>query len=165
MTTKIHEEPLVILDRDNVASHVGREVAVSPWLPVTQAMIDAFADITGDRQWIHVDVARATAESPFGGTIAHGFLTMSLVATLAESCIGWSGFRTGINYGFDRLRFTGPVRAGARIRGRFTLASLEPLPAKGGQTEGVQTLWSVVVEVEGETRPAIVAEWLGRRHV
>lgn len=137
---------------------------MSPWLPVPQSMIDAFAELTGDRQWIHVDVERARAESPFGTTIAHGFLTVGLIAPLFESCIDYAGFASGINYGFDRLRFTGPVRAGSRIRGRFVLAGLEQIAPRGGQTAGVQMLWNITIEVEGESRPALVAEWLGRRY-
>ena len=143
---------------------VGTEVAVSDWLPVTQAMIDAFADVTGDHQWIHVDVPRARAESPYGETIAHGFLTLSLVSRLLESTIVLDGFRSGLNYGFNRIRFTGPVRAGRRIRGRFELAALEHLQPLDGRTAGVQTTWRVTVEVDGESRPAIVAEWMTRRH-
>lgn len=143
---------------------VGEEVACSDWLPVTQAMIDAFASVTGDHQWIHVDVERARRESGFGETIAHGFLTMSLLTRLFESTVIVDGFRSGLNYGFNRLRFTGPVRAGSRIRGRFTLAALEVLGPEGGRTAGVQLTWRAVIEVEGDSRPALVADWITRRY-
>jgi acyl dehydratase len=135
---------------------VGREVAVSDWLQVTQAHIDEFAAATDDRQWIHVDCARAARESPYGGTIAHGFMTLSLLTRLLESALVVTGVRAAINVGFNRVRFTAPVRAGSRIRGRFVLGALEELE------DGVQLTWNVTVEREGETKPALVAEWIGR---
>jgi acyl dehydratase len=131
---------------------VGREVALSDWLPVTQERIDRFAEATGDHQWIHVDSARAAAESPYGGTIAHGYLTVALIATLMLDSLEVEGCRMVINYGINRLRFLTPVRSGDRVRARFTLAALEAI--KGG----VQLLWTVNVEIEGQTKPACVAE-------
>jgi acyl dehydratase len=131
---------------------VGREVALSDWLPVTQERIDRFAEATGDHQWIHVDPARAATESPFGGTIAHGYLTVALIASLMLDSLEVGGCRMVINYGINRLRFLTPVRSGDRVRARFTLAALEPI--KGG----VQLLWTVNVEIEGQAKAACVAE-------
>src|SRR6476620_5465339 len=132
--------------------HVGREVATSDWLEVTQERINQFAESTEDRQWIHIDPERAASESPFKTTIAHGFLTLSLLSVLAKSAISVGGVRMGINYGLNRVRFVSPVPAGARIRGRFTLAVMEEI--KGG----VQSTWNVTVEREGSDKPCCVAE-------
>jgi len=136
--------------------HVGQEVAVGDWLEMTQDRIDQFAESTGDRQWIHVDRARAEAESPFKATIAHGFLTLSLVSVLLRSSITITGVRMAINYGLNRVRFVTPVPTGSKVRGRFTLAAIEET---GG---GTQATWAVSVEREGEQKPACVAEWLVR---
>jgi len=136
--------------------HVGQEVAVGDWLEMTQDRIDQFAESTGDRQWIHVDRARAEAESPFKATIAHGFLTLSLVSVLLRSSITITGVRMAINYGLNRVRFVTPVPTGSKVRGRFTLAAIEET---GG---GTQATWAVTVEREGEQKPACVAEWLVR---
>lgn len=144
------------IELSRLRDHVGREVVVSDWLQVTQAHIDEFADAIDDRQWIHVDPERAGRESPYGGTIAHGFMTLSLLTRLLESALVVNGVRAGINVGFNRVRFTAPVRAGSRIRGRFVLAALEDVDG------GVQLTWNVTVEREGETKPALVAEWIGR---
>jgi acyl dehydratase len=139
---------------------VGRDVGISPWHTVTQEQIDRFAELTGDDQWIHVDVERARRESPYGTTIAHGFLTVSLLSKFAKEAIAIEGdFKMRINYGFNRLRFTGAVPAGARIRGRFTLNSIKDIEG------GVEIAWGVVVEVEGRDKPALAAEWLGRTYV
>ncbi|HEY0480483.1 MAG TPA: MaoC family dehydratase [Kofleriaceae bacterium] len=135
----------------------GQEVAVSPWVEITQDRIDRFAQATEDFQWIHVDRERAK-QSPFGGTIAHGFLTLSLLPMLTESAFEITGRTMGINYGLNKLRFTSPVPAGAKIRGRFTLARLEPID------RGIQTTWSVVVEREGGDKPVLVAETLSRHY-
>ena len=145
---------------DALAALEGEEVGVSSWLAVTQAMIDGFADLTDDHQYIHVDPARA-AETPFGGTIAHGFLTLSLLAPLAyEVRPRPAGATMSVNYGFDRLRFVAPVRAGARIRARFRLDRLER------DTPGQVTMhWGVTMEVEGEDRPALVADWITRAYL
>ena len=136
---------------------VGKEVAVSGWLEVTQQRIDEFARAGGDFQWIHVDAARAEKESVYGTTIAHGFLTLSLLSRLFADSIEMRGFRMSVNYGLNRVRFTAPVPSGSRVRARFTLGKYEDL---GGN--GVQLTWNTLVELEGSDKPALVAEWLGR---
>jgi acyl dehydratase len=148
---------LIHLDPTTDLSHwVGREVAVSPWMQITQAQIDAFADVTEDRQWIHIEPVRAARESPFKTTIAHGFLTVSLLSHLYQTCIDFSPRRLGINVGFNRLRFTAPVKVNSRIRGRFALSSIEKV---GG---GLQFVWNATVEIDGVDKPALVAEWVTR---
>jgi acyl dehydratase len=137
---------------------VGKEVAVSDWLAVSQERIDAFAATSGDDQWIHVDRARAGKESPYRTTVAHGFLTLSLLSVLMREAVEISGVRMGINYGLNRVRFTGPVPAGSRVRARFRLAAAEEIDG------GVQATWDVLVEREGEAKPVLVAEWITRRH-
>jgi acyl dehydratase len=139
-----------------LGNYAGKEVAVSDWFEVSQERIDQFAEASEDRQWIHLDRERAARESPFKTTIAHGFLTLSLLSALARLAISVGGVRMGINYGLNRVRFVSPVPAGARIRGRFTLATLEEI--KGG----VQSTWNVTVEREGSDKPCCVAEWLVR---
>jgi len=136
--------------------HVGREVAVSDWLAVSQERINQFAESTEDRQWIHVDPERAARESPFKETIAHGFLTLSLLSELGKRAMSVGGVRMGINYGLNRVRFVSPVPAGSRIHGRFTLTTVEEI--KGG----AQATWNVTVEREGSEKPCCVAEWLVR---
>ena len=139
---------------------IGQELGVSRWFAVDQALIDAFAEVTGDRQHIHTDPARA-ADTRFGGTIAHGFLTLSLLSAMAyDAEPPLQGMRMSVNYGFDRVRFLAPVPAGARIRGRFTLKSAEErVPGE------VTIAWAVTVEIEGQEKPALVADWLGRRYL
>jgi acyl dehydratase len=137
---------------------VGQEVGVSPWVEITQERIDTFARAIEDFQWIHVDPERARA-APFGGTIAHGFLTLSLLSHLSEMTFGFADRRMGINYGLNRVRFTSPVPVGARVRARFTLQKFEPI-----EGNGVQVTWNVVVEIENAAKPALVAEWLGRHY-
>ena len=149
--------PRALSVRD-LESRVGQEVGVSPWVEVTQERIDTFAKAIDDFQWIHVDRARAQA-SPFGGTIAHGFLTLSLLSHLSERTFGFSDRKMGVNYGLNRVRFTAPVPSGSRVRARFTLQKLEKL-ADGG----VQVTWNTVVEREGADKPVLVAEWLGRHY-
>jgi acyl dehydratase len=139
-------------------SRVGEEIGVSPWLDMPQERIDLFAKATEDFQWIHVDPERAKG-SPFGGTIAHGFLTLSMLPKLVESTFEFSDRKMGVNYGLNKVRFTAPVPAGSRIRGRFTLAGYEKL---GGN--GVQTTWSVVMEREGGDKPVCVAETISRHY-
>jgi len=139
-----------------LANHAGKEVAISDWLEVSQERINQFAEATEDRQWIHLDRERAERESPFKTTIAHGFLTLSLLSALAQRALSVGGVRMGINYGLNRVRFVSPVRADTRIRGRFTLATVEEI--KGG----VQTTWNVTVECENSDKPCCVAEWLVR---
>jgi len=136
--------------------HVGRDVAVSDWLEVSQERINQFAESTNDRQWIHVDVERAARESPFKETIAHGFLTLSLLSELGKRAMSFGGVRMGINYGLNRVRFVRPVPAQSRIRGRFKLVALEEI--KGG----VQATWGVTVERDGGDKPCCIAEWLVR---
>jgi acyl dehydratase len=141
---------------DEIRGRIGDEIGVSGWLIVDQARIDAFADATEDRQFIHVDPHAAT-RTPFGGTIAHGFLTLSLLSRMAaEAILVPEGLKMAVNYGFDRVRFLAPVRSGKRVRGRFTLDSVEEKAA--GQ---YLMRHQVTVEIEGEDRPALTAEWLG----
>jgi acyl dehydratase len=141
----------------DLESRVGQEIAVSPWVPMPQERIDLFAKATEDFQWIHVDPARAKS-SPFGTTIAHGFLTLSMLPKLTESTFEFSDRKMGVNYGLNKVRFTAPVPAGAQIRGRFTLAKYEKLDG------GVQTTWSVTVEREGGDKPVMVAETISRHY-
>jgi acyl dehydratase len=138
------------------AQFVGRELGVSDWVVVDQDRIGAFAECTGDRQWIHVDVERAKRESPFGGPIAHGYLTLSLVAaTVMEIGIVPPDAATGLNYGVDKVRFIAPVKAGARVRNRATLVAAEA--QNGGRT---LLKLQCMVEIEGEPKPALIAEIL-----
>ena len=141
---------------DDIRARVGSEVGVSLWLVIDQARIDAFATATEDHQFIHVD-PEAAAKTPFGGTIAHGFLTLSLLSRMAaEATFVPEGVKMAVNYGFDRIRFLSPVRSGKRVRGRFTLDSIE---------EKAPGQWllrhNVTVEIEGEDKPALTAVWLG----
>ena len=142
----------------DLESQVGQEVGVSPWIEVTQERIDTFAKAIDDFQWIHVDKERAK-KSPFGGTIAHGFLTLSLLSHLSERTFGFTDRRMGVNYGLNRVRFTSPLPSGSRVRARFTLQKFEKL-ADGG----VQVTWNTTVEREGADKPVLVAEWLGRHY-
>jgi len=134
------------------------EVAVSDWVEVAQEMIDGFAESTGDFQWIHVDTDRAESESVFGSTIAHGFLTLSLLSKFLNETIDLGRSKMGINYGLNRVRFTAPVRVNSRLRARFYLEDVVDIP------DGVQLVWTVTIEIEGEGKPALVAEWLTRRY-
>jgi acyl dehydratase len=141
---------------DDIRAFVGKEVGVSSWILVDQARIDAFADATEDRQFIHVD-PDAAAQTPFGGTIAHGFLSLSLLSRMgAEAMLLPEGLNMALNYGLDRVRFLAPVKSGRRVRGRFTLDSVE---------EKAPGQWllrhTVTVEIEGEDKPALTAVWLG----
>jgi acyl dehydratase len=138
---------------------VGQELGTSDWHTVTQEQIDRFAEVTGDNQWIHVDAERAKRESPYGAPIAHGFLTMSLLSGLIKEAVDVQGnYKMRINYGFNRLRFTGGVPAGSRVRASYTLNSVKDVQG------GVEIAWNVKVEVEGQEKPALVAEWLGRTY-
>ena len=140
---------------------IGTEVGVSNWIKVDQKMIDEFAVTTHDEQWIHVDPERAAKETPFGGTIAHGFLTLSLLSKfVSEVGLQLEGLTMGVNYGFDKLRFLAPVRAGARIRARFKLNSVTE--KKPGQ---FLMSYGVTVDIEGEDIPALIADWLGMQVV
>ena len=143
---------------DELKQWVGKEVATSDWLKIEQERTDRFAEATGDCQWIHVDTARATVESPFGSTIAHGYLTLSLLPHMMMETLDVQGGRMSINYGLNRVRFSAPVRAGDRIRTRFTLARLEDIPG------GIQYTWHALIEIEGQHKPACVAEMIARRY-
>jgi acyl dehydratase len=147
-----------IRDLEELRRMIGREVAVSDWLQVTQERIDLFAEATEDRQWIHVDPARAKAESPFGGTVAHGFLTLSLLPRLAADALSLPETKLVVNYGLNRVRFPSPVRAGQRVRAHFSPTALEDVPG------GVQLTWTVTIEAEGSDKPACVAETVSRRY-
>jgi len=139
-------------------TRVGQECGISPWVEISQARIDEFARATEDFQWIHVDPKRAK-DSPFGGTIAHGFLTLSMLPKLSESTFEFSDRKMGVNYGLNKVRFTAPVPAGAKIRGRFTLARYEKI-----EGNGVQTTWSVSIEREGGDKPVCVLEAISRHY-
>jgi len=147
---------LLLLTRETLHDHIGEETGVSPWVEITQDNVNKFADITIDQQFIHVDPERAAA-TPFGGTIAHGFLTLSMLSYFAAAGagVGVEGMTMGVNYGFDKVRFVAPVRVGKRIRGRAVLLSAE-------ETKPKQFLikQAVTVEIENEDKPALVAEWL-----
>ena len=138
---------------------VGQQVGLSDWIVVDQRRIDEFADCTGDRQWIHVDAERASRESPYGGTIAHGYLTLSLLPRLAESAIKIDDVRMGVNYGLNRVRFPAPVPAGSRIRARLKLLGYEPIDG------GAQLVMEVTMQREGGDKPVCVAETVSRRYL
>jgi acyl dehydratase len=140
-------------------SRVGQEIGVSEWHTVSQERIDRFAEVTGDNQWIHIDAERALRESPYGTPIAHGFLTVSMLSGMSQEAVRIEDpAKMRINYGFNRLRFTGAVPAGSRIRAHFTLNSLKDFVG------GIELAWGVSVEVEGVEKPALVAEWIGRTY-
>lgn len=141
-----------------LAACLGEDVGTSEWITITQQHIDDFAEATGDRQWIHVDPVRAAA-GPFGTTIAHGFLTLSLLPQMADSAIALGGVRMGVNYGLNKVRFPAPVPVGSRLRGRFRLTAFEPIEG------GAQITMEVTMEREGSAKPVCVAESLSRRYV
>jgi acyl dehydratase len=141
---------------DRLNDIIGQEM-VSPWRDVTQDQVTQFADITGDRQWIHVDADRAGRESAFGGTIAHGFFTLALASRLLRDAVGAiDGARMGINYGLNKVRFPAPLPSGSRVRGRCTLQRVDAVDG------GVQATWSVLIERDGSAKPCCAAEWLVR---
>ena len=144
------------LDVRTLRDRVGEEIAVGDWFEITQARIRQFADATGDHQWIHVDPARAATESPFRTTIAHGFLTLSLLSTLIREAIQFTGIRMAINYGLNKVRFVSPVPAGSRVRARLAIGAVDEI---GG---AVQVTWSATIERDGSDKPSCVAEWLVR---
>jgi acyl dehydratase len=137
-------------------NRLGEEIAVSNWLEVSQARIDQFADATGDHQWIHVDTARAATESPYKTTIAHGFLTLSLLSPLLRDAVQFPGLRLAINYGLNRVRFISAVPSGARVRARIAPKDIADID------DGFQVTWNVTVEREGGDKPSCVAEWVVR---
>lgn len=138
---------------------VGQTLGTSPWLTVDQARIDRFAEATGDHQWIHVDPERAAA-GPFGATVAHGFLTLSLVPLLSDQAFAVDDVAMGLNYGLNRVRFPAPLRVGSRIRGVFVLRQYEPLP-----DGGAQLVVEATIELEGSAKPVCVAESVTRRYI
>jgi acyl dehydratase len=143
-------------DVESLKRRVGEEIGVSAWHEISQAMIDRFADVTSDHQFIHVDPARAAAEAPFGGTVAHGFLTLSLLSPMAREALPpIEGQVMGVNYGFERVRFVAPVRSGARVRGRFRLTEVKERSA--GE---IALHHHVTVEIEGNGKPALAADWI-----
>jgi acyl dehydratase len=137
-------------------ARLGQELGLSDWMLIDQERINAFAEVTGDRQWIHVDVERAKRESPFGAPIAHGYLTLSLLAKFANECISVDGIKLAVNYGLNRVRFASPVKAGSRVRARFVLAEVDDIPG------GAQLVWQAVIEIEGGDKPACAAEMVTR---
>ena len=142
----------------DLQAQVGQEVGVSDWITVEQQRIDLFAQATGDHQWIHTDAERARA-GPFGGTIAHGFLTLSLLPSMADTAFAIDDVRMGVNYGLNRVRFVNPVLAGSRVRGHFKLLSYEPLEG------GAQLTVEVSMELAGVDKPACVAQSVSRRYI
>ena len=145
-----------------VAALVGQEVAVSEWTLITQEQVNKFAEATGDHQWIHVDVERAKA-GPFGAPIAHGFLTLSLIAKFFDESLLIDEPSMGVNYGLNKVRFMAPVPVGSRLRARLKLLATESVAGPGGST-GVQMTWEVKIEREGADKPVCVAESVGRRY-
>jgi acyl dehydratase len=149
--------PLVVETLQSLKDYVGQEIGVTDWFLVTQERIQRFAEVTEDRQWIHVDRERALRESPYGTTIAHGFLTLSLLSQFMKQAIQIrSGMRMRVNYGLNRVRFPSPVRSGSKIRARVTLQSLKDL------SDALEAVFSVAVEGESPDKPCCVAEWVVR---
>lgn len=137
---------------EDVRNSIGKEAGVSDWMAVTQDLVDRFADLTGDRQWIHVDAGRARRESPFGATVAHGFLTVALLSRMVHDAVDLQvDAKMRVNYGFNKLRFPAPVRVGLRIRAH-------------GVGGGIEIAWGIVVEIENQAKPALAAEWLVRTY-
>ena len=149
-----------VADLDEIRAKVGSEIGVSPWIEIDQQSIDTFADVTGDHQFIHIDPA-AAAQTPFGGTVAHGFLTLSLLSHLASTIPQdpktLEGILMGVNYGFDKVRFVNPVKVGSRIRASSVLSAVDQ---KDPST--LQVTRTMTVEIDGEDKPACVAEWVTR---
>lgn len=143
---------------DDLRAAVGTQIGSGDWMTVDQERIDTFADATGDHQWIHIDPARAE-DGPFGTTIAHGFLTLSLLSVLVKDVYSVEGVKMGVNYGLNKVRFTSPVAVGSKVRANVELVEVSDV------TGGVQLTTKVTVEIEGSERPALVAEWLTRQYV
>jgi acyl dehydratase len=149
--------PLVVETPQSLKDLVGREIATTEWIAITQERIQQFADVTEDGQWIHVDPERAERESPYRSTIAHGFLTLSLLSRLMKEAIEIrSGIRMSVNYGLNRVRFPSPVRAGSKIRAHFTLRSLKELP------DAIEAIFAAAVRAQDNDKPCCVAEWVVR---
>ena len=163
-SVSLEKAPVIVIESiDSLRAMAGSEVAVSEWMPVEQTRIDRFAEASGDHQWIHVAPERAARESPYGGTIAHGFLTLSLLSQFLHSSIEFRGelgraIKMSINYGLNRVRFPAAVRSGSKIRARFTLQSCEDIAG------GIQNTWLAIVEQEGSPKPCMAAEWVVRSY-
>jgi acyl dehydratase len=142
---------------EDLRNSIGKEAGASDWMVVTQDLVDRFADLTGDRQWIHVDAERARRESRFGGTVAHGFLTVALLSRMVHDAVNLQvDSKLRVNYGFNKLRFPAPVRVGSRIRARVTANAVRDVD------RGIEIAWGIVVEIENQPKPGLVAEWLVR---
>ncbi len=152
------QQSTTFLTLDDVRGHVGQQVFLTEWVMISQKRIDLFAEATEDYQWIHVDPERAAKSSPFGGTIAHGFLTLSLLGKFYEAHLSLPFCEMGINYGLNKVRFTQPVKAGSRVRGRFVMSQLEDIQG------GIQLTFNVTMEIEGVEKPACVAESVVRQY-
>jgi acyl dehydratase len=146
----------VVNDARALNALAGKELGVSDWHPVTQERLHQFADATGDHQWIHLDGERAKRESPYGATIAHGFLTLSMISSLLTEVVEIRGVRMAVNYGLNRVRFPAPVRVNAKVRGRFGLIAAKELP------NAIEATFSVTVECDDAQKPCCVAEWIVR---
>ena len=143
---------------NHLKSLVGAEAGVSDWFEITQDRINQFAGATEDHQWIHIDETRAASESPYRSTIAHGFLTLSLLPMMLQQAVELAGFGMKINYGLNKLRFPAPVPVGSRIRARFTVTAVTEFEG------GVQITWRVMVEADGQSKPCLAADWLTRAY-
>ncbi len=148
----------VIESLSELKTLIGQEVAVSNWTEITQERVNRFAEATGDLQWIHIDVERSRKESPFGATVAHGFLTLSLLPMLMADAVSMPDVKMGVNYGLNKVRFPAPVPVGSRLRARMLLQAVEDIPG------GAQTTWQVTIEREGSDKPVCVAESISRRY-
>ena len=148
----------VIESLSELKTLIGQEVAVSDWVEISQDRVNRFAEATGDLQWIHIDVERSRKESPFGGTVAHGFLTLSLLPMLMAGAVSMPDVKMGVNYGLNKVRFPAPVPVGSRLRARMLLQAVEDIPG------GAQTTWQVTIEREGSDKPVCVAESISRRY-
>ena len=149
--------PVIIEKIIDLQSRIGEKIATSDWVTVSQERINLFADATGDHQWIHIDVERAK-HSPFKSTIAHGFLTLSLIPELSANAMSNPSVKMGVNYGLNKVRFTNPVPAGARVRGHFTMKEYQAIPG------GAQVTMECTIEIEGQEKPACIAESISRRY-
>jgi acyl dehydratase len=148
----------VIASLEELKALVGQEVAVSDWAEITQERVDQFAHATGDQQWIHIDVERSAKESPFGGTVAHGFLTLSLLPMLMANAVSMPDIKMAVNYGLNKVRFPSPVPVGSHLRAHMTLVTVEDIAG------GAQVTWLVTIEREGSDKPVCVAESVSRRY-
>jgi acyl dehydratase len=148
----------VIASVEELKALIGQEVTVTGWVDISQERVNMFAEATGDHQWIHLDVERSRRESPYGGTIAHGFLTLSLLPMLMESAVSMPNCKMGVNYGLNKVRFPAPVPVGSRVRARMTLLEVEDIEG------GAQIMWKVTIERDGGDKPVCVAESIARRY-